>query len=98
MAQLFQIVQGSPIHCGITDGIIGSSYRVLPMTYHNERYARALAARMGRVNYEQCGDDWFYAIPAGERALNRLGRENRLGSTERTGAIDAVDFLDEVPF
>lgn len=77
MAKLFQIVQGSPVHCGITDGIIGSKYRILPMTYHNEEYAHKLAAKMGQDNYEQCGDDWFYVINAGEPALTRLGRENR---------------------
>lgn len=96
----FQIVQGSPVHCQITDGIVGSSYRVLPMTYFNERYANALAGFMGRRNWEECGDDWFYVIPAGERALNRLGRENRVtGATLAGGGfpITEVD-SDEIPF
>ena len=88
---MFQIVQGSPVHCQITDGIIGSKYRILPMTYHVEAYAHALAGKLHRDNYEGCGDDWFYVIPAGERALNRIGRENRI-----TGPVDVAG--DDMPF
>lgn len=98
---MFQIVQGSPVHCQITDGIVGSSYRILPMTYHNEEYAHKLAAKMGRDNYDHCGDDWFYVINAGEKALTKFGRENRAAAMFAGGdfPIFPVDCDgDEIPF
>lgn len=90
---MFQIIQGSPTYCQITDGIIGSHYRRLPMVYCREDYARKLAGEMGRKNYEECGDDWFYVVRAGEPALNRLGRENRVNAVVAYG-----DNFDEIPF
>lgn len=89
---MFQIVQGSPVHCPITDGIIGSKYRVLPMTYHVEAYAQALSGRMHHDNYEACGDDWFYVIPAGEKPLNRIGRENRIFNPVADASGDSIPF------
>lgn len=97
MAQLFQIVQGSPRLCPIRDGIIGSDYRILPMTYHREDYAVKLAGFLGQRNYDQCGDDWFYVIRAGEKALNRMGRENRVSDTYKFRDADGIA-NDEMPF
>ena len=66
MADLFRIVRASPIHCGITDGIIGTSYRALPMTYNVEALARKLAGRMEQAHYDACGDDAFFVTKCGE--------------------------------
>lgn len=99
---MFQIVQGSPVHCQITDGMIGSSYRVLPMTYHNERYARRLAAYKQAQNYDCCGDDWFYVIEAGTPALSKFGRENRVADMDAGGPFPIApafaDDFDDMPF
>jgi hypothetical protein len=74
---MYQIVMGSPVHCQITDGIIGSRYRILPMTYHRADYAHRLAGAMHDRDYRSCGDNWFYVIEAGQPALSKFGRENR---------------------
>jgi len=99
----YQIVQGSPVYCPIRDGIIGSQYRILPMTYFRGDYAYALAGRMGRENYRDCGDDWFYVIRAGETALTEWGRENRAAVNYTFRDADGNEFdtgidLDDMPF
>ncbi len=62
---MFQIYRTDPIHCGITDGIIGSRITALPMLYRSERLARKLASRLSQAENENCGDGAFYARPAG---------------------------------
>lgn len=88
----YQIVRGSPVHCQITDAMIGSRYRVLPYVYNREDFARKLAATMHDRNYRDCGDDWFYVVEAGQPALNHLGRENRMH------VVNTIDDNDSIPF
>lgn len=93
----YQIVEAFPRHCSITDGIIGTGYNRLPMTYLNERYAHALAGRMHQQNYDHCGDSSFFVIEAGQPVLNRLGRENRAPNMWAGGAFP-IDCDDDCPF
>lgn len=58
-----QIVRQYPIHCQITDGIIGSGYERQPNAYETEACARAIAARLHDECYNSCGDDSFFVIP-----------------------------------
>lgn len=90
MATLFQIVEARPTYCQITDGIIGTSYHRLPMTYHNRWYAGKLAGRIGDVHYEACGDSSYFVVEADQPVLSRLGRPNRVAFP--------VDAVDECPF
>ena len=87
---MFQIVQGSPVHCQITDGIVGSGYRRLPMMYLTEGCAQAIAGRLHRDDYKNCGDDWFYVIRSDEDPLNKFGHENRV--------LPPADASDDCPF
>ena len=68
---MFQIVRYSPIHCQITDALVGTRARTLPMTYRFEALARKLAGRMERSAYENCSDDTFGVINAGASAFPR---------------------------
>lgn len=86
---MFQIVQVDPVHCQITDGIIGSKSKRLPMTYHRADYARALAGKMSRENYENCGDSIFRVVD-----VNHDPR--RLGDFRFDYASDSDG--EEIPF
>lgn len=66
---MFQIVRYSPIHCQITDGMIGTRAHVRPMTYHSERLAHLLAGRLYDEAYEGCSDDSFGVVKAGTSAF-----------------------------
>lgn len=82
---MFQIYRTDPIHCGITDGIIGSRITALPMLYRSSRLAQKLAARLSEQE-EQFGDGAFYARPAGFPF-----RECPEINLHRWGGIPAVD-------
>lgn len=69
---MFQIVEVYPVHCQITDGIIGSKSLPLPMTYYRRDYALAHAGRLSRRNYEECGDSSFRVIDTERRDPNKL--------------------------
>lgn len=83
---MFQIIEDRPTYCGITDGITGSSFRRLPMTYKNEALAHKLAAVFTRRDYENCGDSLFRVVRAGDSVLNYINTPARAAS------------YDEVPF
>lgn len=67
----YQIWEVQPIYCGITDGLIGSSYRPLPMTYHVEALAHCIAGRLSRAEYEALGDGHFVVTAVGDKPWNR---------------------------
>ena len=60
----YQIVNQWPVYCQITDGLIGSTSKALPMTYLTKALALKLAATMGAKRWDECGDDTFYVIDA----------------------------------
>lgn len=69
---MFKIVETQPTYCGITDGIIGSTTRVLPMTYCTEAFARKIAGILSEREYEACGDGHFEARSAEDPFRLRL--------------------------
>lgn len=89
---MFQIVKIDPVHCQITDGIVGSKAQILPMTYHRADYARALAGVLSRRDYEECGDATFRVIDVD---LQQPGRPIRYNSPF---GRELPQFDDEIPF
>lgn len=89
---MFQIVEAMPVHCQITDGIIGTRYVRHPMTYHRGDTAHKLAGAFDRRNYENCGDSTFFVIEAGAPVINAFGRPNCIG------AVSVADDFDGMPF
>ena len=62
---MYQIVRTSPVYCSITDGLIGSTRKLLPYAYCTLAYAEAIARRLSDESYNSCGDDVFHAIKVG---------------------------------
>lgn len=89
---MFQIVKIEPIHCRVTDGVIGSKAKALPMTYHRADYASALAGILSRRDYEEGGDSIFRAIDVDLQQPERPIRYSPLFGRE------LPRFDDEIPF
>lgn len=56
---MFNVIRISPVHCQITDGIIGTRMERLPMAYVTEAWAKAKAGLLSAEDYANYGDDTF---------------------------------------
>lgn len=68
----YQIVEERPTYCQITDGITGSSFHRLPMSYTSEALAQKLAARLHDEDYRDCGDNSYFVIEYGASVFKRI--------------------------
>jgi hypothetical protein len=86
---MFQIIERFPVYCQITDGLIGSSGRRLPMAYRSQALAEKLASRLSQASYESCGDSSFSVVKYGEHSPCP-----RAQAVAHAAAVDAA----EMPF
>lgn len=84
---MYQIVRTSPVHCSITDGIVGSRLKALPYAYNTLSYAKAKAGLLSHEDYINGGDDCFHVIKAGGPLSSRVGN-----------TVQQPAFADEIPF
>jgi len=71
---MFQIYEIRPVHCQITDAMIGSKAIPLPMVYRSGRLAEKLASRIEQEHYENCGDSSYRVVPVGESPFRNTFR------------------------
>lgn len=96
---LFQIVRIDPVYCQFTDGLLGSSAKALPMTYHNFDYALKLAGFMERRDYEQCGDSVYRVINLSQnREAHLCGFHYVHPTPEQIRRQFRHDYEEEIPF
>lgn len=89
---MFQIYEIRPVHCQITDAMIGSRAIPLPMTYRSERLAAKLASRIEQQHYDNCGDSSYRVVPYGESPyFNMFARPPTWNNAPAA-------FADDMPF